>query len=39
MFELRSALRFIALADDEAAWARLSRIRSEQGRDPICGLF
>ncbi len=29
MFELRSALRFIALAEDEPAWARLSRIRDD----------
>ena len=29
MFELRSALRFIALADDEPAWAQLSRIKTE----------
>jgi DNA-binding GntR family transcriptional regulator len=28
MFELRSALRFIALADDEPAWAELSRIKT-----------
>jgi DNA-binding GntR family transcriptional regulator len=29
MFELRSALRFIALADDEPAWAELKRIKEE----------
>jgi DNA-binding GntR family transcriptional regulator len=29
MFELRSALRFISLADEEPAWAELSRIRNE----------
>jgi DNA-binding GntR family transcriptional regulator len=29
MFELRSALRFISLADDEPAWAELSRIRND----------
>ncbi len=29
MFELRSALRFISLADDETAWAELSRIRDD----------
>ena len=29
MFELRSALRFISLADDEPAWAELSRIRDD----------
>jgi DNA-binding GntR family transcriptional regulator len=29
MFELRSALRFISLADEEPAWAELSRVRNE----------
>ncbi|HME84615.1 MAG TPA: GntR family transcriptional regulator [Roseiarcus sp.] len=29
MFELRSALRFISLADEEPAWAELSRIRND----------
>jgi len=29
MFEVRSALRFIVLADDEPAWAQLSRIKTE----------
>ena len=29
MFELRSALRFITLPDDEPAWAQIARIRSE----------
>jgi DNA-binding GntR family transcriptional regulator len=28
MFELRSALRFISLADEEPAWAELARIRT-----------
>jgi DNA-binding GntR family transcriptional regulator len=29
MFELRSALRFISLADEEPAWAELTRIRND----------
>ena len=29
MFELRSALRFISLADEEPAWAELSRIKND----------
>jgi DNA-binding GntR family transcriptional regulator len=29
MFELRSALRFITLADDEPAWEELARIKSD----------
>lgn len=29
MFELRSALRFISLADEEPAWAELARIRND----------
>ncbi len=29
MFELRSALRFLSLPDDEPAWAELSRIRDD----------